>query len=352
MLLQKNSVSNDKDFTLGKNKIEVAVRSHFPGCDIRAILRSMKEEQKEHMFSNNTEAYIKYRKVVAEWMIDVCDYYHLHLTTTHAAIAYLDRLQPNEQFSRLEWQMLAISCILISSKYNESDENIPDIATLEEITQQHIPNESILNYELWALKRMGWKLNARTPIAFISSCVVVGILHPNDFSISFPCSRELEVTIAKECYNLSSFCILDTRFKRFLASDVAGAIIYWVRKSLGVTPIWRQELTQLTLSDPKKGDCPKVLILLNENFIINENNELVNEVQKSNNKETIFNFENDENAYPPVALGVKASPEKLYGALQSTIDVKTPLSDKDSEGTKPRTSPISISSLNDDIAAN
>jgi hypothetical protein len=48
---------------------------------------------------------------------------------------------------------------LSSAKYNESEEDVPDLTTLEEITQQQIPNETVLNYELWALKRMGWKLN-------------------------------------------------------------------------------------------------------------------------------------------------------------------------------------------------
>ena len=92
-------------------------------------------------------------------MVDVCEYFTLHATTTHAAIAYLDRLQPNEKFSRFEWQMLAICCILIASKYNECEDHVPDLSTLEEITQQTIPNDTVLNYELWALKRMGWKLN-------------------------------------------------------------------------------------------------------------------------------------------------------------------------------------------------
>jgi hypothetical protein len=92
-------------------------------------------------------------------MVDVAVYFNLHATTTHAAVAYLDRLQPNEKFSRYEWQMLAICCLLISSKYNETEENVPGLRRLEEITQQSIANSTILNYELWALKRMGWKLN-------------------------------------------------------------------------------------------------------------------------------------------------------------------------------------------------
>jgi hypothetical protein len=98
---------------------------------------------------------------VAEWMVDVTAFFNLHPTTTHAAIAYLDRLQPNEKFCRFEWQMLAICCILISAKYNECEEHVPGLHRLEEITQQKISNESVLNYELWALKRIGWKLNGK-----------------------------------------------------------------------------------------------------------------------------------------------------------------------------------------------
>lgn len=59
---------------------------------------------------------LQYRKIVLEWIIGLCDYFGLHPTTTFAAIAYLDRLQPNEKYSRFEWQMLAICCILISCR--------------------------------------------------------------------------------------------------------------------------------------------------------------------------------------------------------------------------------------------
>ena len=55
--------------------------------------------------------------------------------------------------------MMAICCLIISSKYNECEEHVPDLVRLREITQQSLTNETVLNYELWALKRMGWKLN-------------------------------------------------------------------------------------------------------------------------------------------------------------------------------------------------
>ena len=107
-------------------------------------------------------------------MLDVCDYFNLHATTAHGAVAYLDRLQPNERFTRFHWQMLAICCILISSKYNECEEHVPDFRTLEDITQQRIRNEAVLAHELWALKKMGWRLNVRTPMTFLSAYALQG----------------------------------------------------------------------------------------------------------------------------------------------------------------------------------
>ena len=60
---------------------------------------------------------------------------------------------------------------------------MPDLQTLEDITQQPIPNETVLNYELWALKKMGWKLNARTPLAFV---VTHPFEHHPPFSLTHP----------------------------------------------------------------------------------------------------------------------------------------------------------------------
>ena len=68
-----------------------------------------------HFLSLNF-AHQQYRKIISGWIMDVGEYFKLQSTTTHAAIAYLDRLQLT-QFSRYEWQMLAISCILISGIY-------------------------------------------------------------------------------------------------------------------------------------------------------------------------------------------------------------------------------------------
>ena len=48
--------------------------------------------------------------------------------------------------------------IAFAAKYNENEEHVPELAALQGITQQHIPREELLKYEMWALQRMGWIL--------------------------------------------------------------------------------------------------------------------------------------------------------------------------------------------------
>ena len=179
-------------------------------------------------------------------MIDVCEYFNIHQTTTHGAMAYLDRLQPNEKFSRFEWQMLAICCILISAKYNESEEDVPDLASLEDITQQKITNDIILSYELWALKRMGWKLGVRTVMAFLSTYTASGIIFPEDYSSNLSIKSQIEKILDKQLIALATLVTLDSHFKAIPTSILASAILFIARRNLNLKTIWNEELISLT----------------------------------------------------------------------------------------------------------
>lgn len=223
------------------------------GCSVLSIMESMDMEQRDHQHCHFGDTYIRYRKVVAEWMVDVCEHFALHPTTTHAAIAYLDRLQPNEKFSRFEWQMLAISCILIASKYNECEDHVPDLSTMEDITQQVISNETLLQYEMWALKRMGFKLNARTPMAFLSCHMTLngGLLRKED---ELACVEGAEGAAAAHAdataqanliaQSTATSCLLQIEYKPYLASDMALAIAHYARENVqGLrSPAWTDTL--------------------------------------------------------------------------------------------------------------
>ena len=130
--------------------------------------------------------------------------------------------------------MLAICCILISSKYNEMEEHVPRLHVIEDITQQTLSKETLLNFELWALKKMGWKLNARTAVVFLGAYATIGLCNADDVSPYYLSSSSLDMAITKEVYSLSSLSLLEPKLKHFRASDLAGCIVYVVRKKYEV----------------------------------------------------------------------------------------------------------------------
>lgn len=169
-------------------------------------------------------------------MLDVCDYFNLHISTSYLAVVYLDRIQPNDKFSRFEWQMLAICCIIVASKYNECESIVPDLKTLEEITHQKITNQTLLSYELWTLKRMGWKLHARTHVNFLLSYISLGIVFNGDHYQPLNCNYVVNIPnnlfniLSVILYIFSNICITEIAFKPYLASDIATVIVYLARR--------------------------------------------------------------------------------------------------------------------------
>ena len=100
--------------------------------------------------------------------------------------------------------MLAISCILLSSKYNESEEHVPDLETLEEITQQSISNEIILNYELWILKKLGWKMNGK-------NFIITHLYYSYDFTYTGTSLNSVKISFLELPYDgmfITFFCLL------------------------------------------------------------------------------------------------------------------------------------------------
>lgn len=49
---------------------------------------------------------------------------------------------------------------------------------------------------------------------------------------------------------MASFSLLQASIKPYKASDIACAILYYVRRALGVVPVWSKELSILTKNDP------------------------------------------------------------------------------------------------------
>jgi hypothetical protein len=113
-----------------------------------------------------------------------------------------------------------------------------------------------------------------TPLAFISCYVACGVCHLGDACSEFdspntsPAAslRELDARIAEDCYCLASIALLEMAVKPFKASDTASAILFFVRQSLKVVPVWTAELSELTRTDPQRDGFKAVYKVLSSLF--------------------------------------------------------------------------------------
>lgn len=104
----------------------------------------------------------------------------------------------------------------------------------------------------------------RSSLAFIACFVVCGVAFPSDecwdadHKYLLTC-HDLDRQITEECYAMASFALLEAPLKSHRASDVACGILYFVRRALGVSPVWVPELTALTRTCPSSAEVVAVL---------------------------------------------------------------------------------------------
>jgi len=70
--------------------------------------------------------------------------------------------------------------------------------------------------------------------------------------------------LSEKAYSIAAACLLNHSFKKFKASDVACAILFFVRRQSKIRPVWRIELSEMTCNDPSNPAVVEVLSLLND----------------------------------------------------------------------------------------
>lgn len=101
---------------------------------------------------------------------------------------------------------------------------------------------------------------------FLASYLQAGIVFEDDVW-SASDEKESMALLSQEGFKMSTACILDASYKRFLASDVACAITYVLRRRFKIRPVWRVELGDLTQNDPSAIETSEIIARLEEQFV-------------------------------------------------------------------------------------
>jgi hypothetical protein len=95
----------------------------------------MRERESLHRPYDPFAKWIKYRRVLVDWMCEAGDEFDLYLSTMHVSVMFLDRVLHKVTVPRNKLQLVAIACILIAAKFEETEEKVPTLPEMNRYAQ-------------------------------------------------------------------------------------------------------------------------------------------------------------------------------------------------------------------------
>ncbi|KAH1015773.1 hypothetical protein HUJ04_007108 [Dendroctonus ponderosae] len=235
---RKNSTKQDFESPTKTRRVPLPLMNWADSKEVWMYM-VYKEEASQNLrnprlFEDFTGFMPRMRAILLDWVMEVCEVYHLRRVTYYLTVDYFDRflsLRPDVPKSQL--QLVGITCLFIASKLEEVYP--PRLSEFSYVCDGACTPEDILNCELLILNSLGWDLNVMTPsdwlnlymqIHFQAPTVIKRRLNPDTTrSFLFPQYSGYQFTRASQMIDAFS---LDPGFLKFSYSTLAAAAIYFM----------------------------------------------------------------------------------------------------------------------------
>lgn len=105
------------------------------------------------------------RKIVSDWMLEVCEEQQCQAEVFHLAINYMDRFLSRVSIKKTQFQLLGCVCMFLASKFKETCP-LPS-ENLVIYTDSSVTTNEITQWEMIVLNVLGWDLSAVTPYSIL-----------------------------------------------------------------------------------------------------------------------------------------------------------------------------------------
>ena len=157
------------------------------------------------------------RKIVTDWMLEVCEDQQCQPQVFFLAASYLDRVLSSLNIKKSQFQLLAAVCILLASKFSQ----VVPITTEQLViyTDNSVSKKDLLQWEILVLEVLHWEISITTVNCFL-----------NLLTTSLPVSDRVQ----KQAEALAALAV--TEYKFLMAKDsvlAAAALATALKEELG-----------------------------------------------------------------------------------------------------------------------
>ncbi|XP_018847567.2 cyclin-A2-4-like isoform X1 [Juglans regia] len=160
------------------------------------------------------------RGILVDWLVEVAEEYNLVPDTLYLTVHLIDSFLTQNYIERQRLQLLGITCMLISSKYEEIC--APHVEELCLITDNTYTRKEVLELEIRVLKYFGFQVFAPTAKTFLRRSLRAAVA-----SYKTP-SLEMEYL----ANYLAELTLIDNGFLDFLPSMIAASAVFLARWTL------------------------------------------------------------------------------------------------------------------------
>ncbi|XP_042451169.1 G2/mitotic-specific cyclin S13-7-like [Zingiber officinale] len=213
--------------------------------DIYKFYKSNEHASRPHDYMNSqVEINAKMRAILADWLIEVNHRFQLTPETLYLTFNIVDRYLSTETALRKEFQLIGVSAMLISSKYEEIW--APEVNDFICIADRAYTREQILGMEKRILNKLEWNLTVPTLYVFLVR-----------FIKAASCDKEMEHMV----YFFAELALMNYSMIMFCPSMVAASAVYAAQCTLNKKPLWNERLKRHTgFSENQLLDCAEMLV--------------------------------------------------------------------------------------------
>ncbi|XP_061901878.1 cyclin-J-like isoform X2 [Entelurus aequoreus] len=214
------------------------------------------------------------RRYFADLLAILSNRYQLCPTARHLAVYLLDLFMDHYDVAIKQLYVIALSCLLLASKFEEKEDRVPKLEQLNSLGFMRnfnlvLNKKDLIKMELLLLETFGWNLCMPTPAHFIDYYLNASV-QEGDLYNGWPLSSisKTKAFMDKYTHYFLEVSLQDHTFLSFRPSQVAAACVAASRICLQISPSWTTALHLLTgYTWDHLTQCIELMLIAHDNDV-------------------------------------------------------------------------------------